>query len=377
MSQQTTIAVLGDGGWGTALSILLHNKGHHVRLWSPFPEYAEVLNEKRENVKYLPGIPIPEDLFITSDIAESFAAAEVVIFVTPSHHLREVCVRAKPFIRPEAIRLTAENAEDAEAGSGSGEAVREGRLSATSVVAKGAGRQTLVSATKGLEEDTLLRMSQVIEEVLGHVGVAVLSGPTLAREVATGHPTAATVSSRCPSVARAVQSLLTAQHFRLYTSPDIIGVELGGALKNVIAIAAGIIDGLGLGANTKSALLTRGLAEMARLGVAMGADRSTFFGLSGLGDLFTTAVSDLSRNHTFGCQVGRGVPVKEAQSSTEMVIEGIRTANAAVQLALRHNVEMPIATEVYHVLYKGKHPRDAIATLMARPPKPELGEELE
>jgi len=338
MSQQTTIAVLGDGGWGTALSILLHNKGHHVRLWSPFPEYAEVLNEKRENVKYLPGIRIPEDLFITSDIAESCAAAEVVIFVTPSHHLREVCARAKPFIGPE---------------------------------------QTLVSATKGLEENTLLRMSQVIEEVLGHVRVAVLSGPTLAREVATGHPTAATVSSRCPSVARAVQSLLTAQHFRLYTSPDIVGVELGGALKNVIAIAAGIVDGLGLGANTKSALLTRGLAEMARLGVAMGADRSTFFGLSGLGDLFTTAVSDLSRNHTFGCQIGRGVPVKEAESSTEMVIEGIRTTKAAVEHARKQKVEMPIATEVYHVLYKGKHPRDAIATLMARPPKPELGEELE
>lgn len=338
MSQQTRIAVLGDGGWGTALSILLHNKGHHVRLWSPFPEYAAVLNEKRENVKYLPGIRIPEDLFITSDIAESCAAAEVVIFVTPSHHLREVCARAKPFIGPE---------------------------------------QTLVSATKGLEEDTLLRMSQVIEEVLGHVGVAVLSGPTLAREVATGHPTAATVSSTSPPVARAVQSLLTAQHFRLYTSPDIIGVELGGALKNVIAIAAGIVDGLGLGANTKSALLTRGLAEMARLGVAMGADRSTFFGLSGLGDLFTTAVSDLSRNHTFGCQIGRGVPVKEAESSTEMVIEGIRTTKAAVEHARKQKVEMPIATEVYHVLYKGKHPRDAIATLMARPPKPELGEELE
>jgi glycerol-3-phosphate dehydrogenase (NAD(P)+) len=338
MSQQTRIAVLGDGGWGTALSILLRNKGHLVRLWSPFPEYAEVLKEKRENIKYLPGIPIPEDLFITSDIGESLAAAAVVIFVTPSHHLRNVCQRAKPSISPE---------------------------------------QTLVGAAKGLEEETLLRMSQVIEEVLGHAGVAVLSGPTLAREVATGHPTAATVSSTSPAVARAVQSLLTAQHFRLYTSPDVIGVELGGALKNVIAIAAGIVDGLGLGANTKSALLTRGLAEMARLGVAMGADRSTFFGLSGLGDLFTTAVSDLSRNHTFGCQVGRGVPVKEAQSSTEMVIEGIRTAKAAVELARKQNVEMPIATEVYHVLYKGKHPRDAIATLMARPPKPELGEELE
>lgn len=332
MSQQTTIAVLGDGGWGTALSILLHNKGHHVRLWSPFPEYAEVLRENRENVKYLPGIPIPGDLPITSDIAESCTGAEVVIFVTPSHHLRDVCQLAKAFISPKEL---------------------------------------VVSATKGLEEETLLRMSQVIAEVLGHAEVAAMSGPTLAREVAAGHPTAATVSSSSLAVSEAVQSLLTTPHFRLYTSPDVIGVELGGALKNVIAIAAGIIDGLGLGANTKSALLTRGLAEMARLGVALGADHSTFFGLSGLGDLFTTAVSDLSRNHTFGCQIGRGIPVEEAQRSTPMVIEGIRTTKAGVELARKQKVEMPIATEVYRVLYKGKHPRDAIATLMARPPKSE------
>ena len=332
MSQQTTIAILGDGGWGTALSILFHNKGHHVRLWSPFRDYAEVLRQKRENVKYLPGIPIPEDFLITSDIAESCAGAEVVIFVTPSHHLREVCQRVKPFIKREEI---------------------------------------LVTATKGLEEETLLRMSQVIAEVLGHAEVAAMSGPTLAREVAAGHPTAATVSSNSLALASAVQSLLTTGHFRLYTSPDVIGVELGGALKNVIAIAAGIIDGLELGANTKSALLTRGLAEMARLGVALGAEHSTFFGLSGLGDLFTTAISDLSRNHTFGCQIGRGIPVEEAQRSTPMVIEGIRTTKAAVELARKQNVEMPIATEVYRVLYEGKPPRDAIATLMARPPKPE------
>jgi glycerol-3-phosphate dehydrogenase (NAD(P)+) len=338
MSQQTAIALLGDGGWGTALSIILHTKGYEARLWSPFPDYAEVLKDKRENVKYLPGIRIPAELPITSEIEEACCAAGVIVLAAPSHHLREVCERARSFI---------------------------------------ASAQIIVSATKGLEESTLLRMSEIIEEVVGTVPLAVLSGPTLAREVATGHPTAAVVSSTSPAVARAVQGMFSAKHFRLYTSRDVVGVELGGALKNVIAIAAGIIDGLGLGANTKSALLTRGLVEMARLGVTMGADRGTFSGLSGLGDLFTTATSKLSRNHSFGFQVGKGVSVSEAESSTEMVIEGIRTAKAAVQLAQKQNVEMPIATEVYRVLYEGKPPREAIATLMARPPKPELEEELE
>jgi len=338
MTNQTRIAVLGDGGWGTALAILLHKKGYDVTLWSPFPEYAETLKEKRENVKYLPGIPIPGELPITSDLEEGCSRAAVIILVTPSHHLRSVCQRAKPFIGPEHI---------------------------------------IVSATKGLEEKTSLRMSEVIQAVLGDVNVAVLSGPTLAREVATGHPTAATVSSTSPSLARTVQNILMTETFRIYTNPDMIGVELGGSLKNVIAIAAGIVDGMGLGANTKSALLTRGLVEMARLGEAMGADRRTFSGLAGLGDLFTTAVSDLSRNHNFGFQVGRGVPVEEAKASTDMVIEGIRTAKAAAELARKHHVEMPIATEAYRVIYEGKDPREAIATLMSRPPKPELEEELE
>ncbi len=338
MNRHTRIAILGDGGWGTALSILLLSKGYEVRLWSPFADYAEVLKETRENVKYLPGIPIPPDLHITWDIEEACSGGRIVLFVTPSHHLREVCGAARPFI---------------------------------------ASNQIVVSATKGLEEGTLLRMSQVIEEILGDVPLAVVSGPTLAREVATGHPTAAVVASAYPAVAQKVQEVLTARHFRLYTGPDVIGVELGGALKNVIAIAAGIIDGLGLGANTKSALLTRGLAEMARLGVAMGAERQTFSGLSGLGDLFTTAASDLSRNHTFGFQIGKGMPVQEAKARTDMVIEGIRTARAATELARKENVEIPIATEVYHVIYEEKDPREAIAALMSRPPKPELEEELE
>jgi len=338
MSPQSRIAVLGDGGWGTALAILLYKKRYDVTLWSAFPDYARLLEEKRDNVKYLPGIPIPHSLSITSDLAEACSSREVFFLAVPSHFMREVCEKMRPHVSSQHI---------------------------------------VVSATKGLENETLLRMSQVIEEVLGEVRIAVLSGPTLAREVAVGHPTAATVSSASNSVAKAVQDLLMTERFRIYTNRDVVGVELGGSLKNVIAIAAGIIDGIGLGANTKSALLTRGLVEISRLGVAMGADRRTFSGLSGLGDLFTTAVSDLSRNHNFGFQIGKGVPVGEAKASTEMVIEGIRTAKAAVELAKKYNVEMPITTEVYRVIYEAKDPRRAISTLMSRAPKPELEEELE
>jgi glycerol-3-phosphate dehydrogenase (NAD(P)+) len=338
MTRPTKIAVLGDGGWGTALAILLHKKQHDVTLWGAFPDYVEILRDRRENGKYLPGVPIPEELPITSDLSEACSGSEMIFLVTPSHFLRGVCERIKPFISRDHI---------------------------------------VVSATKGLENGTLLRMSEVIGEVFGEVRVAVLSGPTLAQEVARGHPTAATVSSPTPAVAKTVQSVLMTDRLRIYTNRDMTGVELGGSLKNVIAIAAGIVDGLQFGANTKSALLTRGLVEITRLGVAMGADRRTFFGLSGLGDLFTTAVSHLSRNHNFGLQIGRGLSVEEAQASTEMVIEGIRTAKAAAELARKYAVEMPITEETYRIIYERKDPRQAIATLMTRVPKPELEEELE
>ncbi len=338
MTRRTGIAVLGDGGWGTALSILLHNKHHRVTLWGAFPDYVEVLKETRENVNYLPGISIPSDLPITSDLSEACSGTEIIFLVTPSHVLRDICQRMKPYVSPGHI---------------------------------------IVSATKGLEEGSLLPMSQVIRQVLGDIHIAVLSGPTLAPEVALGYPSAATVSSPSPSVARTVQNILITDKLRIYTNRDMVGVELGGSLKNVIAIAAGIIDGMRLGANTKSALITRGLVEIARLGVAMGADRRTFSGLSGLGDLFTTAMSDLSRNHTFGLQIGRGMSVEDAEASTDMVIEGIRTAKAAAELARKYGVEMPITHEVYRIIYEGKNPREAIATLMTRAPKPELEEELE
>ncbi len=335
---QWRIAVIGDGGWGTALAILLHNKGHNVIVWGAFPDYVEVLKEKRQNIKYLPGVPIPPNLPLTADLSEACRERDVIFLVTPSHFLRATCRRMKPYVSPKHI---------------------------------------IVSATKGLETGTLLRMSQVICEVFGDVRVAVLSGPTLAPEVACGHPTAATVSSPMPSVAKTVQDILMTDKLRIYTNRDMVGVELGGSLKNVVAIAAGIVDGMQLGANTKSTLITRGLVEIARLGVAMGGDRRTFSGLSGLGDLFTTALSDLSRNHNFGFQIGTGMSVEEARASTEMVIEGIRTAKAATRLAWKHGVEMPITQEVYRIIYKGEGPREAISTLMTRAPKPELEEELE
>ncbi|NQT84474.1 NAD(P)-dependent glycerol-3-phosphate dehydrogenase, partial [bacterium] len=307
-------------------------------LWGAFDDYVEVLKKRRENTKYLPGIPIPRDLLITSDLSAACRGSEIILLVTPSHFLRNICERIKPHVSPEHV---------------------------------------VVSATKGLENSTLLRMSQVVQDVLGDVKIAVLSGPTLAREVAQGHPTAATISAAARSTAKTVQSILMTDKLRVYTNRDMIGVELGGSLKNVIAIAAGIIAGMQLGANTMSALITRGLVEIARLGAAMGADRRTFSGLSGLGDLFTTAVSDLSRNHNFGFQIGRGVSVEDAEKSTEMVIEGIRTAKAAAELARKHAVEMPITNEVYRIIYEGKDPRQAIASLMTRSPKPELEEELE
>jgi len=338
MTRQAKIAILGDGGWGTALAILLHSEGHDVSLWGAFDDYVEVLKKRRENTKYLPGIPIPRDLLITSDLSAACRGSEIILLVTPSHFLRNICERIKPHVSPEHV---------------------------------------VVSATKGLENSTLLRMSQVVQDVLGDVKIAVLSGPTLAREVAQGHPTAATISAAARSTAKTVQSILMTDKLRVYTNRDMIGVELGGSLKNVIAIAAGIIAGMQLGANTMSALITRGLVEIARLGAAMGADRRTFSGLSGLGDLFTTAVSDLSRNHNFGFQIGRGVSVEDAEKSTEMVIEGIRTAKAAAELARKHAVEMPITNEVYRIIYEGKDPRQAIASLMTRSPKPELEEELE
>ena len=328
--QLASIAVLGDGGWGTTLAIHLHRLGHRVRWWGVFPDYVAVVNRRRENVKFLPSIPLPRGLRLTSDLSDALASASVAFLAVPSQHLRGVVRR----VRAERAR-----------------------------------GQTMVSVAKGLEKGSLKRMSQVIREELGSVPVAVLSGPNIAHEIASGHPASSVVASEDPRVAKEVQWLVTSERLRLYTSHDVVGVELGGALKNPIAIAAGVADGLGFGANAKAALITRGVVEMARLGVPMGAHEKTFWGLSGLGDLVTTCLA--GRNHWLGEQLGHGRALKQILGSTPMVIEGVETAKAAVALGRRQRVELPIIEQVYAILFRRQPPRKALQALMLRAGKAE------
>ena len=325
-----SIAVLGDGGWGTTLAIHLHQLRHRVRLWGAFPEYVKRLATRRENVKFLPGIPLPRSLAITANLGEALDDAELVILAIPSQFMRRV--------------------------------VR--RLSAA-----GLDRTIFVSVAKGLEQRSLKRMSEVIAGELGRVPLAVLSGPNIAREIAQGHPASSVVASRNRAVAERVQAALMSDRLRLYTSTDVAGVELGGALKNPIAIAAGIADGLGFGANAKAALMTRGLVEMARLGAALGARPDTFWGLSGLGDLVTTCLA--GRNRWFGEQMGRGRPAKAVLASTPMVIEGVETSKAATALGRRCRVELPIIEQVHAIVSGRRSPRAALEALMRRAPKSE------
>ena len=326
------VTVLGAGGWGTTLSLLLLKKGYQVSLWEAFPEYASLLKKRRKNVKFLPDIPLPPSLFISSELKEVVPKAEALIFAVPSFALRNIAKRAKSLFSKERFVL---------------------------------------SATKGLERETGLRMSQILKEVLGTDNLAVLSGPTIARELVRGIPTAAVSASQRENVSKYFQGLLFSDKFRIYIGSDPIGVELGGALKNIVSIAAGIVDGLNLGANTKGALLTRGLAEIQRLGVSLGADPRTFQGLSGFGDLVTTSISKESRNRSFGEEIGKGKKTGFLISKTEMVIEGIGTTEIALTLAKRENVEMPITQEVYNVLFKDRDPLEAINELMARKGKRE------
>ena len=328
------ITVLGDGGWGTALALLLSGSGHQTTIWGVFQDHIQEIKRTRLNSKFLPGVPLTDELNLEWQLEKALKDAEVVVLASPSEHMRSVCQRAQEFLT---------------------------------------GQEILVSVSKGLETGSLKRMSEVIREVLGdEIKLAVLSGPSLALEVARGIPTTVTVSALDPALAETVQQIFLTDNFRVYTGSDVSGMELGGSLKNVVAIAAGIIDGMELGANTKAGLVTRGLAEIVRLGVAMGARAETFSGLSGLGDLVTTCVSDLSRNHWFGSQLGKGVAVEEALSSTEMVVEGVRTAQAAHELAKKYSIEMPITEQIYNVIYVGKDPRQAIRDLMTRKPKAEL-----
>jgi len=323
------IAVIGDGGWGTTVAILLRNKGYEVTLWGAFGDYVEILKKKRINHKFLPGIEIPKDIRITSESGDLPGDAICVIAV-PSKHLRETLKKLK------------------------------GKLG-----------KKIVSLTKGIETDSLKRPSEVIEDILGERDVCALSGPSISFEVARNFPTTVVAGSKDASLARETQETFSTAFFRVYASTDLKGVELGGALKNIIAIAAGISDGLGFGANTKAAILTRGLVEIVRLGVEQGADRETFFGLSGLGDLATTCMSSYSRNRTLGEKIGKGEKPEDIVKNTEMVAEGFTTAKSAYELSKKHGTEMPITESVYRVLYEGRDPRGAVRELMSRPLKTE------
>lgn len=328
------IAVLGAGNWGTTLALLLHGKGYEVTLWEFFPERAERIKRERENKEFLPGFPIPREIKITSSIEEALQEKDLVVFAVPSHALRNVASLSSPHLSPTSI---------------------------------------CVSVVKGIEENTFLRMSQVLEEEIPHVKnkVVVLSGPSIAREVAQQMPASVVAASISEENARKVQEVFFTPYFRVYRSKDIVGVELGGALKNVYAIAAGICDGLGFGANAKAALLTRALAELKRLGVAMGGRPETFSGLSGMGDLLVTAFSRYSRNRHVGEEVGKGRKLDEVLSEMVMVAEGVRTTKSVVRLAEKYQVEMPIAREVHAVLFEGKEPKEGVRNLMGRALKEE------
>jgi glycerol-3-phosphate dehydrogenase (NAD(P)+) len=323
------VAVLGAGSWGTTLANHLAGRGIATRLWAFEAEVVASITRSRENEVFLPGVRLHPGLEACSTHAAALAGAQLALFVTPSHVARAILRAARPHL-PSGI--------------------------------------TVVVASKGIETDTLETMAGVFAEELRDAGhpLAFLSGPSFAREVAAGLPTAVTVASRDGAAAKLAQETFSAESFRVYTTDDVVGVEIGGALKNVMAIAAGIGDGLGLGNNARSALITRGLAEMTRLGVALGARASTFAGLAGLGDLVLTCTGDLSRNRSLGIALASGRSLEEIQSSTRTVAEGVRTTAAAVKLAARAGTELPIASQVHRILFDGAAPRVALQELMTR-----------
>lgn len=331
-----TIAVIGAGNWGTALANLLAKKGYRVRLWSHEPSVAEAIAATRENPRYLQGITLDPHLEATSDLAASVAGAGVVVSVSPAQFVRQVLSAVAAEIDPDAL---------------------------------------VVSASKGIETTTLKTMAEVIEDLLpGSVAARAcfLSGPSFALEVARELPTAVTVASHSAEAVSMAQALFQTDYFRVYTTRDVRGVELGGALKNVIAVAAGMTSGLGLGHNARAALITRGLAEISRLGVALGADPLTFAGLAGMGDLILTCTGELSRNRSVGLALGQGRSLDEILAGMTMVAEGVETTRAAHALALRSGVEMPIVAEVHAVLFEGRAPATAVENLMLRSPKAEV-----
>ena len=326
------IAVIGSGSWGTAVALMLARNGKRVNLWSWKQEEAERLSRDRENKEFLPGIAFPETVFCSSDMGRCLTGSRLAVLASPSHAIRQTAKTMAPYIT-------------------------EG------------GKILIIS--KGLEEGSLLTLSQVVASEIPHANIAVMSGPSHAEEVAVSMPTTNVVASRCRKTAEEIQDIFMNDVFRVYTHNDVLGVELGGAIKNVIALCAGIADGLGFGDNSKAALMTRGIAEIARLGVAMGAKRETFSGLSGIGDLIVTCTSVHSRNRRAGILIGQGVPLSEALDQVHMVVEGVKTTSAAYALAQKYNVNMPIVSEAYKVLFEGKSPRKAVTDLMLREKKRE------
>ena len=327
-------AVLSDGGWGTALALTLATNGHDVHLWGPFPEYVAEMARRRENVRFLPGVPLPERLVLTGMMADAVAGADVIVLASPSQYMRAILVQlASRAYRSDAV---------------------------------------FVDVAKGIEVGTLLRMSELAAECISPARYAVLSGPSHAEEVARGIPTTVVAASDNADVAATVQAFFMNDVFRVYTSEDVAGVELGGALKNVLALAAGICDGMGFGDNTKAALMTRGIVEMARLGVALGGRAETFSGLSGIGDLIVTCMSRHSRNRRVGEELGQGRSLDDIiQNMGGQVAEGVRTTDSAYRLAQREGVDVPIIRQVHAALYEGIDPRDAVRQLMTREAKSE------
>ena len=330
------VTVLGAGSWGTALSVLLNEIGHEVRMWEFFPELADEIINNRENVRMLPGISIPESILITNELASALDDTEVVVFVVPTTAVRTTARAAAPHIAADPL---------------------------------------VVNTGKGIEQGTTMRISEILDEELGAriTGHTVtLSGPSHAEEVSRKIPTTVVAASPDMDAAQMTQMVFNTENFRVYTNSDQLGVELAGSLKNVIAVAAGVLDGLGFGDNTKGALMTRGLAEISRLGVELGADPLTFAGLSGMGDLITTCISRYSRNRHLGEELGRGKTLDEALTGMVMVAEGVNTIHSAYELAMKTGIEMPITTAMFEVLFEDKKPQQAVLELMTRELKPEL-----
>lgn len=321
------VGIMGAGSWGTALALLLHKNGHKVTVWSISEEEVEMLLKEREHKSKLPGVEIPEDMEFTSDLEAAATGRDFIVMAVPSPFTRSTAKKMCPYIK-------------------------EGQI--------------IVDVAKGIEESTLMTLSQQIEQEIPQADVAVLSGPSHAEEVGRGLPTTVVIGAKSKKTAEYLQGMFMSEVFRVYISPDILGMELGGSLKNVIALAAGIADGLGYGDNTKAALITRGIAEIARLGVKMGGRLESFTGLTGIGDLIVTCASVHSRNRKAGYLIGQGRSVQEAMDEVKMVVEGVYSAKAAAKLAEKYQVAMPIVEEVNQVLFEGKPPAEAVDDLMLR-----------